>query len=147
MQSVEDAIRQTEFYSDETDYWLIQLPANAITVAAGVVAEAGQAFSALLIDKDEVTLMLRDDVFTVFEKRLRGHQKSEFAYRLITFEMALDLTLVGFMARISACLADAEVPIMVYAAYSRDHLFVPVAQYDAAMNALKNLQDTLTHGH
>ena len=143
MQTVEDAIRQTALFTDEETYWLIGLPVSAITVAAGIVAEAGQVFTGLLADKDEVTLMLRDDVYETFSKRLRDQQISESSYRLITFELTLELSLVGFMARVSAVLADAGVPIMVYAAYSRDHILVPADKFDDAMTALQQLQESI----
>jgi hypothetical protein len=64
---------------------------------------------------------------------------SDTKYRLITFDVALDLTLVGFMARVSQALAEARVTILPFAAYTRDHLLVPVEQFDRAWARLEKL--------
>ena len=134
-QVLEDA----RLYSDELEYKLVQLPANAITLAAGIVAEAALPFSALIADKDEVSLMLPLDVCQKFSRRLRFAAISDLDYRLFTFDVILAPDLVGFLALISKRLAEANVPILAYAAYSRDHIFVPVARFDDAIVAIESL--------
>jgi hypothetical protein len=62
--------------------------------------------------------------------------KTEGGYRLLTFDIELDLNVVGFMAEVSSILAAANVPIMALSAFSRDHLLIK--QNDLA-NALKAL--------
>lgn len=140
-QTVAEALKSAELYSDDYDYRLIKLPANAIIAAAGVVAQAGNPFTALLVDKDEVTLMLEDEDYHEYQKRLIDHQVSETRYRLITLDVELDPTLIGFMAQISAALADANISILPFAAFSRDHLFVSSDDYDAAIMTLQNLKE------
>ena len=70
-QALEQVLQRTELYCDYCDYKLVRLPANGITIAAGVLAEASVPFTALVVDKDEVTLMLPDDVCQAFATRLR----------------------------------------------------------------------------
>lgn len=139
-QSLEDAIKQAVLYSDDYRYRFVKLPANAITAAAGVVAEAGNPFTAMLVDKDEVTLMLEDEDFEHYKKRLLNHEVSETFYRLITFDIVLDSSLVGFIAKISLALAEAKISIMPFAAYSRDHIFVPQDDFEQAIAVLENLK-------
>ena len=139
-QAADQILGNVELYSDGMAYRILQLPANAITLAAGIVAEASLPFSALIADKDEVTLMLPDEACHEFSKRLRPAQFSERAYRLITFDSELEPTLVGFIARISAALADAGIPILTFAAYSRDHIFVPAEEFERATDTLRALQ-------
>lgn len=129
-------------YSDGRNYKLARLPANAITLAAGLVAEAGAPFSAVVVDKGEVSLMLPVDVCQAFSKRLRLATISELDYRLITIDVVLPLELVGFLAMISAVLAAAQIPILAFAAYSRDHIFVPAARFDDAIAAIESLRGT-----
>lgn len=140
-QTIKQALKNATLYNDDYSYRFIKLPANAITAAASVVAQAGNPFTALLVDKDEVTLMLEDEDFHQYQKHMIDYEVSETHYRLITFDIVLDSSLVGFMAVVSAKLADAGISIMPFAAFSRDHIFVPAADYDKAIQALKDLQN------
>lgn len=140
MQTVEQALADMTLYSDDNLYVIVKLPARAITLAAGIIAEVADPFSALIVDKDEVSIMIVDEAVEEFETRFVNHEIGSEKYRLITFEIALDLSLVGFMARVSDALATAGVPIMTYAAYTRDHLLVPENKFDTAMQTLENLK-------
>jgi hypothetical protein len=139
-QTVEQALRSATLYSDHQAYVIVQLPASAIMAAAGVVAEIGEPFCALIIDKDEVSLIIPQDAWTDFAKRLPNHQIVDRPYQLITLDVELDMALVGFMARISQALAEAGVSILPLAAYSRDHILISADQFDIAMAALQKLQ-------
>jgi hypothetical protein len=139
-QTVQEALRQASFYSDDEPYLLVKLPPSGITAAAGVVAEISDPFCALIVDKDEVTLVVPHEAVEEFGRRMRDHISSTSYYRLITIDAVLEPDLVGFMAAVSAALAQAGVPVFPYAAYSRDHILVPADQYDAALAALEKLK-------
>lgn len=139
-QTVRAALQAARFYSDDQPYDLIRLPARAITAAASVIAEHGEPFAALLVDKDEVTLILPAGVAADFARRLPDMTISPIPYRLITLDVELEPTLTGFMAAISRALAALNISILPLAAYSRDHLFVPADKYDLALAALQKLQ-------
>ena len=139
-QTVEQVLQAAKLYSDGKLYVLVRLPPRAITAAAGVLAELAEPFSALVVDKDEITLVIPADSVTIFAPRLRDSTVSETQYRLITFDMALDLSLVGFMAHVSQALANAGVAIMPYAAYTRDHLLVPAYSFEKAWATLEKLK-------
>lgn len=133
------ALAQARLYTDGQLYCLVHLPARAITPAAAVLAEISASFSALLADKDEVTLVLPEDHFADYAHRLPEH-RAQGGYRLITFDLPLDHALVGFLSRVSAALAEAQVPIMALSAYERDHLLVPDTHFTRAMQTLRDLQ-------
>jgi len=137
------ALKKTSLYSDGVDYAVVKLPARAITVAAGIIAEIGEAFSTLIVDKDEVSLIIPAEAVEDFANRLIGHTTAPTPYRLITFDLELDFNLFGFMAMVSQTLADAKVSILPIAAFSRDHILVPANQFDIAMQALQKLQSRL----
>ncbi|HEX2905757.1 MAG TPA: ACT domain-containing protein [Phototrophicaceae bacterium] len=139
-QTVQQALAQTALFSDGRDYVVIKLPARAITAAAGVIAEIGEPFGALIVDKDEVTLVIPAEALEDFIKRLPGHAVAEKHYRLITFDGILDFTLVGFMAVVSQALAKVGISILPVAAYSRDHLLVPADQVEVALKTLEQLK-------
>ncbi|MBI5961422.1 MAG: ACT domain-containing protein [Chloroflexi bacterium] len=139
MDAATTAFLQAKLYTDDVSYCLIHLPAPAITPAAVVLAEIGMSFSALIVDKDEVTLLLPFDDWKDFQHRLPGHQE-QGPYRLITFDLPLDLNLLGFMALVSRILADAQVPILALSAFERDHLLIPADRFQTAWDALSNAQ-------
>ncbi len=135
-----DLYKQMNLYTDDTNYLIIKLPPTGITVAAGVLAEIGDPFGTIVVDKDEVTLIIPADVVEDFSKRLRDVEKSSSTYRLITFDIILDFSVVGFMAGISKALADAKISILPIAAFSRDHILVKSADFDTAWGVLSALK-------
>ncbi len=140
IQTVDDVLRSVNLYSDGRLYRLLKLPPSAITLAAGIVADIERPYCALIVDKDEVTLLMPDEARADFRARLRQAEASEQAYRLITLDVALAPDLVGLIARLAAALAAVEIPILAFAAYSRDHLLVLAEDFDKAMRTLSDLQ-------
>jgi hypothetical protein len=140
MSSAAEAFSNATLYTDEALYVLVHLPAPAITVGAAVLAELGTAFSALVVDKDEVTLLLPQDGWDEFASRLPDHRVADMVFRLITFDLPLELTLVGFMALISQILAEAGISVLAISAFERDHVFVPADQFDKAWEVLRQAQ-------
>ena len=139
-QTIADVLRTAKFITDNELYRLVKLPARAITLAAGIIAEIGNPFCVLIVDKDEVTLMLPDEATDEFQNRLKYATISPTNYRLITFDVVLEPTLVGFMAHITKALAEANISVMPFAAYSRDHIFVAEDDFDEALTTLQSLQ-------
>jgi hypothetical protein len=137
------ALTQATLYSDDVLYTLVHLPAPAITAGAGVLAEVGAAFSALIVDKDEVSLVLPQDAWQEFARRLPDHRTAD-DYRLITFDLPLDPALIGFMALVSRFLAEAGVSILALSAFERDHILVPAAQFQTAWDVLRSAQTRLS---
>ena len=140
MPTAAEIFAQATLYTDDYAYTLIHLPPTAITPAAAVLAEIGESFSALIADKDEVTLLLAQDDWSAYQHRLPDHETMG-PYRLITFDLELDPDLIGFMAYICTILAEAGVSVLPYSAYARDHIFVQAGDFESAWNALKTAQD------
>ena len=63
----------------------------------------------------------------------------EGPYRLITFEIVLDLSVVGFLAAVSARLAEEGVSIYALSTFLRDHILVKGEDADRAAEALRRL--------
>jgi ribosomal protein S18 acetylase RimI-like enzyme len=59
----------------------------------------------------------------------------------ITLGVSSDLTAVGFLAVITARMAEAGISVNVVSAFHHDHLFVPVAMADEAMSVLTTLEE------
>ena len=86
-------------------------------------------------DKWEVSLLLDDIDFQTMRFAVRD-AKIQGGFRLLSFDIELDFSVVGFLAEIARILAEAEIPIIAISAFSRDHLLIK--QTDLA-NALKVL--------
>lgn len=139
-QSLQEALKEAVLESDDTFYVIVRLAANGILAASGVLAQIAEPFSAIIVDRHEVSLIMPEELVADFSPRFREFQVSAERYRLITFDVTLDFSLVGFMAHVSAALAAAGIPIMPYAAYTRDHLLVPADKFDLAMDTLRALK-------
>ncbi len=92
--------------------------------------------NALAVIKDE-----RETTCIIDESKL-GSQKFlgfEGDWRMITFDMVLPLSLVGFFAAVSGALADAGVNLFTISAYTTDHVFVKDQKLETAIKALEKL--------
>ncbi len=74
-------------------------------------------------DNHEVTLLLDDLDFEKIRDSV-STGRHERGFRMITFDIVLDFTVVGFISAIAKILADANISIVALSAFSRDHLLV-----------------------
>lgn len=89
----------------------------------------------IFMDPHEVTLVL-DEVDLSNMRPGLGGAKIESGYRMLTFDIVLDLSVIGFMAEVSRLLADAGVAILALSAYSRDSLLIKQGDLATALKAL-----------
>jgi hypothetical protein len=68
--------------------------------------------------------------------------RTAFASRLITLTVHSALDAVGFLAAITARLAEAGISVNAVSAFHHDHLFVPVGRADEAMAVLQEMSET-----
>jgi hypothetical protein len=97
----------------------------------------------ILSDKYEVTLMLDDTDYQTCRYAIRD-AKVKGNFRLLTFDLVMDFTVVGFMAAVSKILADAEISIMALSAFSRDHLLIKQGDLAKALKVLGNYVEELS---
>lgn len=74
-------------------------------------------------DKFETTLLLDEIDFAKIRDSIND-AKTEGNFRLLTFDIELDFSVVGFLAEISRILAEAGISIVALSAFSRDHLLI-----------------------
>ncbi len=92
--------------------------------------EFSDAVFSIIRDKDEVTVVAKEGL------ELQSISEQKF-FKLITFDVTLPFDLTGFLAHISALLADKSIPVLAFSAYSTDHLFVREEDLDSAVEALE----------
>jgi hypothetical protein len=64
--------------------------------------------------------------------------QEQLGYRLITFDIALELGLVGYLATLTDVVAEAGVSMLAFSAYQRDHLLVSASDFDRAWSTLND---------
>jgi len=74
-------------------------------------------------DKWEVTLLLDEVDFGTIRYSIRD-AKTENNFRLLSFDVELDFNVIGFLAKVSKILAEANISIIALSAFSRDHLLI-----------------------
>lgn len=99
-----------------------------------------KAFSSVTFDHSEVSLVVRSDEWVKLREGFREF-KEEGPYSLITFDIVLDLSIVGFLAMISARLAEAGVSIYALSTFLRDHILVKGVDAEKAVRILNELID------
>lgn len=124
-ESILELLNKTKIQIAPETYFLISLQ-NETWLKLLENPEASPRMTApFMIFKDnfEVTLLLDKTDFRNVRPSLHD-AKIESGLRLLTFDIELDLTVVGFFAEISRILAEAEIPIIALSAFSRDHVLV-----------------------
>lgn len=139
-QTARDVLAQAQLLVDDDTYLMVKIHPRGVTAVAAILAELSEPFCAMLVDAQEITLFIEQEAFEEYRSRLPQSEVSTFGYRLITLGMTLEPTLTGLMAALASALAQAGVPILPLAAYSRDHILVPGDQLQTALDALHQLQ-------
>lgn len=87
-----------------------------------------------IIDNNEITVIIEE--FKVDKKDII---KIEKGWKIITFKAVLKFNLVGFLAKISAVLANENISIFAISAYSTDHILIKKENLTKAVKALEKL--------
>ncbi len=102
----------------------------AIVKAVRACAEA----FAVIRDSREISCII--DESKLRRERYLGIERG---WRLITFDMVLPFSLVGFIAEVSGALAAEGISIIAVSSYSTDHVFVKNKDLDMALETLRKL--------
>jgi uncharacterized protein len=100
------------------------------------VPELSDKVFSIIKDQNEVTVVAKEG-FISKPIAMEGF------FRRITFDVALPYDLIGFAAHVSTLLANKNIPILVYSAFSTDHLFVKEEDLDSTVEALE--KDGMTY--
>ena len=119
-------------------YRLVSLPKAALPAGAALAARAADAFFCLVHERDEVSLTVAAEVWAASTLRDAARQDAG-PFRVITFDLDLDLAVTGYLAPAAEALAAAGIPIVPQCAFLKDHLLVPEAQLQAAVETLERM--------
>ncbi|HEY9436632.1 MAG TPA: ACT domain-containing protein [Blastocatellia bacterium] len=132
-------------YLPETRYVVASLPLEHYGEAVDCLRDA-EGFVSLTRDKEEITLVVAEDIWSKLAPRFSGAVAQE-RRRLIRFDTVLDFSVVGFIAEISNALAEADISILSISTYRTDAVLVHESRFDDAINAIKQALVTLKFTH
>jgi len=135
--SVKRFLAGTEVVVHPDDYTIVSIPRREEAKARSLMCNL-EPFSSVTFDKAEVSIVLKGGEWESLKGRFSGFQE-EGPYRLFTFDIVLDLSVVGFLAAVSDRLAEAGVSIYALSTYLRDHILVKKKDADKAEKTLRNL--------
>jgi hypothetical protein len=97
-------------------------------------------FSSVTYTRDEVSVILREREW--LDLKTRFHEYKEGGpYRLLTLDIVLDLSIIGFMAIITKVLAEEGIAVCTISTYLKDHLLVKKSDSKKAIQVLQRLID------
>ncbi|HKE02979.1 MAG TPA: ACT domain-containing protein [Blastocatellia bacterium] len=128
-------------YLPETRFAVVSLPLEHYGEAVACLSEV-EDFVSLTRDKEEITLIIAEDVWRKLEPRFPD-AVAQGGRRLIRFDTVLDFSVVGFIAEISHALAEADISILSISTYSTDAVLVHESRFDDAVTAIKQALVTL----
>lgn len=135
----------TKLIRHPRDYMIVSLPVGEKERALEVFKPL-MPFSSVTIDSEEISLILGADDWETIRHQFKEYQV-EGPYTGITFDIVLDLSLVGYLSVVSAVLAEAGISIYAVSTYLRDHILVKKLEADKAMKVLgelvKRCRDTI----
>ncbi|OGD45677.1 hypothetical protein A3K69_08660 [Candidatus Bathyarchaeota archaeon RBG_16_57_9] len=117
------------------DYVVISLPPSAEAWARNLKLEP---FSSVTRDQDEVSLVVKAADWARYGSGETG-AKAQGPYTLITFDIKLDLSVVGYLSVVSSLLADNDISIFAVSTYLRDHILVRKGDSCRAVGLLNGL--------
>ena len=128
----------TEIVVGSTDLALVGVPvADAARLAPRLPWHDGE-FLSLTVDDMEASLVLPWRTWQALAADL-PQARDAGPYRLLTFDIVLGLGLVGYLAAVTAALAERGICVYALSAYSRDHLLIRAEEADIARQALAEI--------
>ena len=95
-------------------------------------------FKSYTVDHDEISVIVKS---VEWENCKDGFHEyiQEGPYRLITFDIVLDLSLIGYLSVVTSVLAEEGISIFAISTYLRDHILIKKQDVVKAFETLNTL--------
>ncbi len=135
--TVSDLLRETSIEVAPATFVLVGLSHQNWTRLLENPELSPRAESPFLIFRDarEVTLLLEEDDWQRIRHIVRD-AKMERGFRLVTLDIELPWNVMGYLARVTAILAAAGIPVGALSSFSRDHLLIKQDNLGKALRVL-----------
>jgi hypothetical protein len=130
-------LSQTMVKEHRDDYSIIYIDPGEGEKARKVLRNL-KPYTSITYTVDEVSVVLRSMDWEIFKENFRDY-KVEGPYRLFTFDIVLDLSIVGFMSVVSTALAESGVSLFAISTYLKDHILVKKRDAAKALSVLNGL--------
>ena len=130
---------QTRVFVWPQTYALISLSLEELPLAASLIAASTDAFAALVLEADEVSLTIDDKLWQEFAASGVQAKSAAGPYRAITLQLNIDLDVSGYLLPAAFLLAEAGISIVPQCGYLKDHLLIRAEQADRAVEILQGL--------
>ncbi|MDQ2741542.1 MAG: hypothetical protein M3Z66_04490 [Chloroflexota bacterium] len=117
-------------------YTLTSLDVRLLPDAAQLMTERGGTFASLIIERDEVSLAVAEQIWRTSSLRRRARAE-DGPFRVITLDIDIDLNVCGYLAPAAVRLGEAGVAIVPCGAYLKDHLLVHERDLATAVRVLE----------
>ncbi len=136
--AIKNLWRQTKLRLWPEQYWLISLAPAQLSLAAQTLAHASDSFAALVLERDEVSLTLPERAWQTCSAQFANATVAG-PYRVLTFDLNIELSVSGYLLPAAARLAEAGVSIVPQCAFQKDHLLLKAEDTDRAVVVLQQL--------
>jgi hypothetical protein len=132
-----ELLRTAKVIVDPETFTLVSLTRESFAdlLRSSEISPGGIAPYMIFWDRHEVTLMLAQADFSAVKSSISG-TTIESGFRLLTFDVVMDFSQVGFLAEVSRILAADGISIFTVSAFSRDHLLIKQDELATAMRVL-----------
>lgn len=136
-QDAASLLRQTRVSVASPIFYLVGLrPAEwARLLESPELSPRPDAVFMLLKDEHEVSLLLEESDWQVMRYAARD-ARVEGGFRLLTLDIVLDWSVVGYLAHVTQILAQAGISCGALSAFSRDHLLIKQDDLGKALRIL-----------
>lgn len=134
---MQDLLRHARVEVAPETFYLISLRQEdwARLLESPELSPRGVAPFMLLKDTHEVTLLLDETDWRTMRHAARD-ARVEGNFRLLTFDIELEWSVVGFLAHVTRILAEAGLSCGAISAFSRDHLLIKQDDLGTALRIL-----------
>ena len=126
------------------NYAIVYIDPSEADVANKLLSEESE-FLSLTFTREEVSVVMKASDWEKVMGKFRSY-KVAAPYRLITFDIVLDLSIVGFLSVVSAALAADGVSIYALSTYLKDHILVKEEDAGKAVRVLDGLINEAKRG-
>jgi hypothetical protein len=127
-------LARTEAVMHPDKFMIVSIDRSEIGKVRLMMKDLG-VFSSITFAQSEVSLIVEAGTWEHLRKGFIQY-KEEGPYKLITFDLVLELSIVGYLSAISARLAKAGVSIFALSTFLRDHILVKAREAERAMKTI-----------
>jgi hypothetical protein len=130
-------LAETRVKEHPDDYSIVYIDPRQETKARTLLHDL-RPYSSVTYTNEEVSVVLRSSDWAKLRAEFPWY-KEEGPYRLLTFDIVLDLSIVGFLSVVSTALGDAGISIYAISTYLKDHILVKKRDAAKAISVLNGL--------